>query len=115
MSFFLTERQFLDGTKDVTRRMGWHRLKVGDRLRAVRKAMGLKKGEKQVVLGVFEVLEKDYVRLDTITKRDVIREGFPNMTPRQFVKMFCDSHKGCKPDSEVTRAVFKRVKIEESK
>jgi hypothetical protein len=109
ISFSLTERQFLDGTKDVTRRQGWRRIKVGDKLRGVRKAMGLKKGEKQVVLGVIEVLEKDLVRLDTITKRDVIREGFPNMTPRQFVQMYCDNHKGCKPDSEVTRIVFRRI------
>ncbi len=110
ISFSLTERQFLDGTKDVTRRQGWKRLKVGDKLRAVRKAMGLKKGEKQVELGVIVVLEVDVVPLNSITKRDVVREGFPNMTPKQFVKMFCDSHKGCKPESEVTRIVFGRVK-----
>lgn len=46
ISFALTEAQLLDGTKTVTRRQVgsprsvWHRIKVGDRLRAVDKAMG---------------------------------------------------------------------------
>lgn len=44
MSFALTEQQLMDGTKTVTRRVGWANLKPGDRLTAVRKAMGLKKG-----------------------------------------------------------------------
>jgi hypothetical protein len=109
MSFSLTEPQLRDGTKDVTRRQGWKNLKPGDRFRAVQKAMGLKKGEKQVVICALECVSNDAVRLDTITKRDVVREGFPDMTPRQFVKMFCESHKGCKPGDEVQRIVFKRV------
>ncbi len=109
ISFSLTEPQFLAGTKDVTRRIGWKNLKPGDKLRAVRKAMGLKKGEKQVVLGVIECVSNDEVRLDTITKRDCVREGFPELTPAQFVKMFCESHKGCKQNSDVQRIVFKRV------
>ena len=45
ISFSLTTPQFRDGTKDVTRRLGWTFLKPGDRLCAVVKAMGLKKGE----------------------------------------------------------------------
>jgi hypothetical protein len=36
MSFFLTTAQFLDGTKDVTRRKGWRFLKPGDRFMAWR-------------------------------------------------------------------------------
>ena len=44
MSFALTEAQLLDGTKTVTRRLGWTMLKPGDHFRAVRKAMGLRKG-----------------------------------------------------------------------
>ena len=45
ISFSMTTPQFLDGSKDVTRRMGWNRLRASDTLRAVKKAMGLKKGE----------------------------------------------------------------------
>ncbi|MCK9592988.1 MAG: hypothetical protein M0Q91_13370 [Methanoregula sp.] len=51
MSFFLTTQQFIDGTKDVTRRLGWAFLKPGDHFMAVEKAQGLKKGEKIRKLG----------------------------------------------------------------
>ena len=47
MSFSMTEPQFRDGSKDVTRRLGWKFLKPGDRIMGVRKCMGLAKGEKQ--------------------------------------------------------------------
>lgn len=50
MSFALTTVQILDGSKDVTRRLGWEFLKVGDLLRPVRKCMGLRPGEKISVL-----------------------------------------------------------------
>ena len=40
MSFALTERQLMDGSKTVTRRTGWANLRPGERLLAVRKAMG---------------------------------------------------------------------------
>jgi hypothetical protein len=48
MSFALTEQQILDGTKDVTRRLGWLFLKRGDLIRPVRKCMGLKRGERPI-------------------------------------------------------------------
>lgn len=38
ISFSMTEPQFVDGSKDVTRRMGWKWLKPGDRIMGVRKA-----------------------------------------------------------------------------
>lgn len=46
ISFALTEAQILDGSKLVTRRLGWTHAKVGDLLRPVRKCMGLRPGEK---------------------------------------------------------------------
>ena len=52
ISFSMTEQQFISGKKDVTRRMGWRFLKAGDRIMGVRKAMGLKKGEKIHALGM---------------------------------------------------------------
>ena len=108
LSFALTERQFLDGTKDVTRRLGWKTLNPGDRLRAVRKAMGLKRGEHPVVLGVIEVVSVRREPLWPIDQADVIREGFPRMTPMEFVKMFCE-HMDCPSDTEVTRIEFRKV------
>jgi hypothetical protein len=56
ISFSMTEPQFLDGSKDVTRRMGWLRIKPGDVLNACRKCMGLKPGEKIVRLGQIVVV-----------------------------------------------------------
>ena len=108
MSFALTTDQFLDGTKTVTRRLGWKFLKPGDRFRACVKCMGLKKGEKVQVLGECEVVSVRRERLDHITNEDTEREGFPGMTAAEFVAMFC-RHMGCKPYDEVTRIEFKRV------
>lgn len=88
MSFALTTSQLLDGSKTVTRRVGWANLKPGDRLRAVRKAMGLKPGEKVDVLAEIEVVSVRRERLDFINKADCIAEGFPHLTPAQFVEMF---------------------------
>ncbi len=110
ISFALTERQFLDGTKDVTRRIGWRTLKPGAELQAVRKGMGLKKGEKAHKLGVIRVVDVRRERLDAITAEDCIREGFPEFTPAQFVQFFCRSA-SCKPETMVARIEFKRVEI----
>ncbi len=46
----MTTQQILDGTKTVTRRLGWRHLKVGDQIRPVKKCMGLRPGEKIEVL-----------------------------------------------------------------
>lgn len=108
ISFSHTEQQFLDGSKTVTRRLGWSSLEAGVRLRAVRKAMGLKKGEKPHVLGDIEVVSVRRERLDAITTNDCVLEGFPQMTPREFVDFFCRSMR-CEPETLVTRIEFKRV------
>ena len=107
ISFALTEPQFLDGSKTVTRRMGWTFLKAGDRLRAVRKSMGLKRGEHPVVLGEIEVVSVGRERLNCIDGFDVAREGF-TMTPAEFIAFFC-RHMGCPADQIVTRIEFRRV------
>ena len=91
MSFALTERQLMDGTKTVTRRTGWESAQVGEHLLAVRKSMGLKKGEKAVVLCEIVVLSAHREPLKDIDSRDVEAEGFPEWAdrPEEFVKMFC--------------------------
>lgn len=90
MSFALTERQLIDGSKTVTRRVGWANLKPGTRLLAVRKAMGLKAGEKAVVLCEVDVVSVRRERLDAITPADVAAEGFPEWANHvdEFVRMF---------------------------
>ena len=111
MSFMLTRQAVIDRTKTVTRRLGWNDLKPGDRLRAVTKAMGLKKGEKQEWLGVIGVVLRTRIELSAITQDDVVSEGFPGMTPDEFVAMFCRNMK-CKPDAIVNRIEFKYVEDE---
>jgi hypothetical protein len=114
ISFSMTTPQFIAGTKDVTRRMGWLSLKVGDELIAVEKAMGLGKGGKVKRLGMIRVKSVRRERLDEMIAipaygyAEVDREGFPEMAPNGFVSFFCAGHKGCKPDSVVTRIEFEK-------
>lgn len=110
ISFSLTEEQFINGTKDVTRRTGWEFLKPGDRLRAVRKAMGLKKGEKVHALGVIEVVSVRREMLMDITQSDITREGFQAVPRRTFIEFFLNSHPQLVgPSSYVTRIEFRKV------
>lgn len=107
MSFALTTEQILARTKTVTRRMGWAFLKPGDRIQAIEKGMGLKKGEtvrRLAVLRIEQVTREPLV--SGLSHVDVYREGFPNLTPAEFVDMFCRTHKGCTPDTVVTRIEF---------
>jgi hypothetical protein len=115
ISFALTTAQFLDGSKDVTRRMGWQFLRPGDTLMAVEKSQGLGKGGKIKRFGVILVVDVRREPLRALTDRDdgygfeeVRREGFPCCSPPMFVSFFCRSHKGCTPDSVVTRIAFAR-------
>lgn len=108
MSFALTERQLLDGSKTVTRRLGWKNLESGDELLAVNKCMGLKKGEKARVLARLIVTSVQREPLFWIQRSDVEREGFPDMSAAEFVEFFCTSMK-CKEDTEVTRIEFEKL------
>lgn len=105
MSFALTERQLCDGSKDVTRRLGWANVRAGDELVAVRKAMGLRKGEKQVELGTVRVVAVSTEPLSSITAEECRREGFPLLSPAGFVELFCKAN-GCLPDALVRRIEF---------
>lgn len=111
MSFALTERQLMDGTKTVTRRTGWANLKSGDRLLAVRKAMGLKAGEKVQALCEIEIISVRRVYLADIDKADCAAEGFSHLSPDEFTAMF-KKHMGIKapPDEcQITRIEFRKV------
>lgn len=123
MSFALTTQQFIDGSKDVTRRLGWAFLKPGDHFMAVEKCQGLKKGEHVKKLGECVCVSNEPERLDEIIGwpwrikepvdeidpflYDCDREGFPDLTPGQFVEMFCrEMH--CTPETIVNRIEFTR-------
>jgi hypothetical protein len=87
ISFALTTKQFLDGSKTVTRRLGWRTLRAGERLCACKKCMGLRRGAKIERLGEIEILSVIREPLEHIHQRDVVREGFPEMSPAEFVEM----------------------------
>jgi hypothetical protein len=105
MSFAMTAEQFKARTKTVTRRFGWWFLKPGDEVRGVEKAMGLKKGETIKPLGMIRIVSTRPEPLNEITPDDVAREGFPDWTPEQFVKMLVD-HYGVSPSAPVNRIQF---------
>ncbi len=108
MSFSLTTKQFIDGSKTVTRRLGWKFLKAGDRVMAVEKGMGLKKGEKVKRLGAFEVQGVRREPLHLIPPEEVSKEGFLDMTTAGFIKFFCDAN-SCYHDAVVTVIKFKKI------
>lgn len=115
IAFSLTTPQFVDGTKDVTRRIGWRRLYAGDELCAVEKGMGIPKGGHVRRLGQIRIVAIGNQPLRRIIddpaygKSEVVREGFPQMTPMQFVDFFCASHHGVTPETVVTRIEFERL------
>lgn len=113
ISCALTTPQILAKSKDVTRRMGWLHLKPGDLIQPVKKCMGLKPGEKIERLGPpVRVVSVRRERLSYLTYNPAYgidecrREGFPTMEPAEFVDFFCATHKGCTPDTEITRIEF---------
>lgn len=105
MSFAKTIDQVRAGTKTVTRRRSWTTLRPGDIFCAVEKAMGLKSGEHVKRLGLFQVVDVYQLPLDAIDPTDVVREGFPEMSPAQFVDFFCDQFGGARQQI-VTRIEF---------
>lgn len=94
MACSLTIPQVRARSKTETRRSQWtwRSLEPGDRLALIEKGMGLKKGDRQVVLATVEVVSNDLVRLRDITPAEVAAEGFPAMTVDEFIEFWLDSH-----------------------
>jgi hypothetical protein len=108
MSFMLTTEQYENRTKTETRRLGWRRICSGQIFMGVKKGQGLKKGEKVQKLHASQVTSAHIERLNQITQEGCVKEGFPHLTPEQFVEMFCQ-HNKCKPDALVTVIAFKHL------
>lgn len=114
MSFSLTTESMRRREKTVTRRLGWDFLLPGQLLCAVEKGMGLKKGEAVKRIGVVRVVrvtKEPLTRLiydDAYGREEVIREGFPEMTPLEFVDMFC-LHNRIDRSRHVNRIEFEHV------
>lgn len=108
ISVMLTERQVLDDSKTETRRRGARWAKPGMRLCAIRKGQGLKPGENIHRLCVLEIVAVRREPLNAIDKAGVVREGFPDMSPAEFVAFFRE-HMGGEPDQDVGVISFKRL------
>jgi hypothetical protein len=117
MSFALTTSQILEGTKTVTRRLVWLHAKPGQLLRPVRKCMGLRPGERLDVLRdpiLIVDVRREPLRaiLDDLEYgfAECVLEGFGGhpdyREPGAFVGMFCATHRGCSPETVVTRIAF---------
>jgi hypothetical protein len=110
MSFKLTVPQMQSRTKFETRRVSewWYRvLKPGMIIQACEQTQGVAKGMLKRICQI-RIVAVSRVVLNKITKRQVVAEGFPDMSPAGFVKMFCSNMK-CKPDAVVTRIQFEFV------
>ncbi len=111
MSFSLTTPQVRERRKNVTRRLGWLNAKVGDVVMAIEKGQGLKKGQHPVKIGPIRFTKVHREPLNTMTKNpaygmiEAKREGFPHLTGRGFVKMFC-KHNRCTPRRKIGRIEF---------
>lgn len=107
MSFALTTEQVRRREKNVTRRLGWKDAKPGQIVQPIVKGQGLKKGEKVERIGGpirFTAVTREGLR-EGLSQSDVLREGFPNMTPAAFAAMFC-KHNRCTESTIVTRIAF---------
>lgn len=106
MSVAFTEQAVRDRTKTVTRRKGWTFVKPGDRLTLCRKVMGRKPGEPLVRICDVEVVsvrrEPIYLcRIDWPFEGP--REGFPDISAREFERRFFTEAQGMHPTDLVTR------------
>ena len=101
MSVALTEEAVRERRKTVTRRLGWESLRPLDRLILCPKTRGVPKAER-VELAEVVVVDVRQEVLGRISKEDVVREGFDDMEPWEFVDMFCQAM-GCHPRAKVTR------------
>lgn len=123
MSVSLTEDAVREGTKTVTRRLGWwtdrngrRLLYAGDRLTLCRKVMGRAPGEPLERIRDVEVLSVCRVQLCSIDEADIEREAVPVLpgrfsevftdtgqpTPDAWVEWFCEEQR-CHPLDYVTR------------
>lgn len=112
MSVSKTKDQCYSFLKLTTRRTGWWNVKDGEVLQLVEKAQGLPRGAHVVKINKIQVISSRAERLDTLITQpeygrlEMIREGFPDMTPMAFVDMFCEMNK-CLPFEVVNRIDFR--------
>ncbi len=109
MSFSATTEQMYNRTKTVTRRgvNTWENLQTGDRLLAIEKGMGLAKGEKQVIIGVIEIVNNSVEPLGLVDDEEARREGFETLD--QFKTVWANLNGGWHDDGLARRISFRHV------
>lgn len=114
MSFFYTQDQVRAGTKTETSRKGWEFLKPGDKVMAVEKGMGLKKGEKIVRIRPIEIVKNEPImcRQRFYTKKNVKAEGFGNMRADIFIEKILVKKCKCKHNERLNRLTFKYIEVD---
>jgi hypothetical protein len=65
--------------------------------------MGRRAGESLDRIATVEVTGVRRESLNAVTPDDVTAEGFPQLSPAEFVRFFCRTHRGCTPQTTVTR------------
>ena len=110
MSVAFTEAAVRNRSKTVTRRKGWVFLKPGDRLTLCRKVMGRKAGEPLERIVDVEVVHVQRHPLSSLLTCDpqeaadeMTREGFPGLSPTEFVRRFFVEAQGMDVGDLVTR------------
>lgn len=105
MGFRTNPNAIKNRTKTVTRRLGWDFLKPGDTLQACERCLGLKKGEHPTKLTKIKTLSVTQEPLNHITQEDVVKEGYPDWTPNDYIRHFCQTF-NVKPTTYVNRIEF---------
>jgi hypothetical protein len=102
MSVALTTQAVRDRVKTQTRRDGWLRLRAGDQLALCPKYRGVRRADRELIT-IVDVRSVSREPLQAITAADVLAEGFPTLTPAEFVDFFVSTHRGVTPETDITR------------
>lgn len=108
MSVTFTEAAVRARRKTVTRRKGWRHLKPGTRITLCQR---LRVSPIVRIVDV-EVIDVRRERLDQITADDVRREGFPGMSPSEFIDTFFVKAQKMRPTDEVTRIEWRYLPVQ---
>lgn len=111
MAFTMTIEPMYQHLKTCTSRNGWLRAYVGQEVMAIEKGQGIPRGGHVVKIGLIRFL---LVRFEPLRRMidepeygrwKVVAEGFPLMTPAEFVEMYCRANK-CDPERIITHIEF---------
>ena len=101
----------IQGTRQTeTRRLGWSRIKRGDILYAC-ESLSNHTGLSRMIYATLFVIDHSWEPLQDITEEGCTREGYEGVSPKDFIKMWCERHKkqAVTPHTLVHRIHFEYV------